>query len=624
MLEHPGAFLRFCRKLKCEVYPSQPCRFDAWRHHKGKFNAIGWDDTILEKSTAIQSIPLASACQESASGPSGFILLPSVVYNDSVFNDLVSLAVVSMQSKTNMVPSRLSAAALIVLLLSIGFSQLALAQKRIALVIGNSDYKDVPLTNPVNDAEDISAALRETGFDVYTYTNVNRKQMREAIRVFGDNLRQADVGLFYFAGHGIQIKGRNYLVPLAIDVRAADEVQDESIDASAVLRKMESAGNAVNIVILDACRNNPFARSFRSLDSGLARMEGPVGSFIAYATAPGSVAADGEGRNGVYTSYLLKALRQPGLTIEQVFKQVRIGVKEETSGMQIPWESSSLMGDFVFLPTQQSAAVQAAFAPPTPPPVAMRHLQVITNVPNASVIVNNVNRGMISNKGVLNIANLNVEEADVTVQAQGYAPLHQRVKLKAGQWEQLQMNLQPKEIENPKMPEPSNTRKAQNSHTNCGSGKRVLFKGKIIIRRGNEKKIMHNIPMFKASVIQSLSAYGLDFIDVNEERVALADSGGFENLDFKELAAKQKLDYLLKAVIDVRELPIKLLKTNFRTVNSEIILELLDVATNRVLASSVGTFTQAGTDPRKVLRTQLKRLLPGMSAELMNQTCNKV
>ena len=200
------------------------------------------------------------------------------------------------------------------------YSSLGFAEKRVALVIGNSNYAESRLKNPVNDATDIAQRLSELGFDVMKYTDINRQNMRMAMRAFGEQLRGADVGLFYFAGHGVQIKGTNYLVPVATDISSADEVQDESIDASTVLRKMESAGNKVNIVILDACRNNPFASRFRSLDRGLARMDGPVGSFIAYATSPGAVAADGQGRNGLYTKYLLSALNQPNLSIEQVFK----------------------------------------------------------------------------------------------------------------------------------------------------------------------------------------------------------------------------------------------------------------------------------------------------------------
>jgi caspase domain-containing protein len=514
-----------------------------------------------------------------------------------------------------------------IFLLSIGFERQAFAEKKIALVIGNSDYRDVPLTNPLNDAEDISAALRSTGFEVDTYTNVNRKQMREAIRSFGDKLRQSDIGLFYYAGHGIQIKGRNYLIPLAVDVHASDEVEDESIDAGAVLRKMESAGNDVNIVILDACRNNPFARSFRSLESGLARMDGPVGSFIAYATAPGSVAADGEGRNGVYTAHLLEALRHPGLTIEQIFKQVRVSVKEETSGLQIPWESSSLMGEFVFLPklkSNETKAISTKLVPPAPP-VAIKHLQVIANVPKASVSVNNINRGVIGEEGVLNIANLTADEAEVMVQAEGYASQRQRVRLKDGQWEQLYVTLQPDKKAETEALEAIGSLKAQNSSLSCSAGKRTLLSSKIIFQQGNEKKVRRNAPVFQTKVMQSFRAYGLDFIELEPKVGAVKPIRERKPKPrIRKLGGRHNPQYLLKAVINVWDSPIRLLKTNMRTVNAEITLELLDLASKHVLASTSRTFTKAGIDPRRVAQTQLEHLLPGMSSELISQVCDRV
>jgi|GEM_PF-1478384 len=224
----------------------------------------------------------------------------------------------------------------------------AAAKNRVALVIGNSEYASSPLKNPANDAKDMATALRNLGFDVIEKQNLSRRGMRQAMRAFGKKLTKEDVGLFYFAGHGMQVEGRNYLMPVDADVQSEDEVQDEGIDANSVLRKMKGAGNSLNIVILDACRNNPFSRSFRSGTRGLARMDGPVGSLIAYATAPGSVAADGAESNGVYTKYLLSALKIPNLTIEQVFKKVRADVEAETVGKQIPWETSSLKGEFKF------------------------------------------------------------------------------------------------------------------------------------------------------------------------------------------------------------------------------------------------------------------------------------
>jgi hypothetical protein len=221
-------------------------------------------------------------------------------------------------------------------------------ERRLALVIGNGSYRESPLANPVNDAKDMAAALARCGFATTTLINASRLQMRSAIREFGEKLRKGGVGLFFFAGHGIQAKGENYLVPIGADVNKEYEVEDECVKGSNVLRAMEYAGNRLNIVILDACRNNPFKRSFRSTTRGLANMDAPAGTLLAYATAPGSVAADGTGRNGLYTSTLLEYLMAQGLPIERLFKRVRKAVMKATGGNQIPWESSSLTGDFYF------------------------------------------------------------------------------------------------------------------------------------------------------------------------------------------------------------------------------------------------------------------------------------
>jgi len=236
----------------------------------------------------------------------------------------------------------------------------AAAEQRVALVIGNSQYKDSPLLNPVNDARAIGEALRRAGFRVVEKENIGRVEMQLALRDFGDALKGGGVGLFYFAGHGVQVKGRNFLIPVDASIEREDEVAYNGVDASQVLDKMEAANNRLNIVILDACRNNPFARSFRSSSAGLAQMEAPVGTFIAFATAPGSVASDGQGKNGLYTQHLLRAMLRPGIKIEDVFKNVRAGVRRDSSGRQVPWENTSLEGDFVFVPR-----------PPAPPAPAV-------------------------------------------------------------------------------------------------------------------------------------------------------------------------------------------------------------------------------------------------------------
>jgi formylglycine-generating enzyme required for sulfatase activity/uncharacterized caspase-like protein len=238
--------------------------------------------------------------------------------------------------------------------------QALVKERRVALVIGNGAYKDSPLLNPVNDARAIAEALRGFGFEVIYGENLSQNEMKRNIRAFGEKIRNGGVGLFYYAGHGIQIKGSNYLIPVGATITSEDEVEYESVDIGLALAQMETARNRLNIVILDACRNNPFARSFRSAQKGLASIDAPSGTLIAYATAPGSVASDGTGRNGLYTQELLKYMKQPDLGIEQVFKQVRASVRSSTEGKQVPWESSSMEGDFYFS--------YSATAKQTPPP----------------------------------------------------------------------------------------------------------------------------------------------------------------------------------------------------------------------------------------------------------------
>lgn len=225
------------------------------------------------------------------------------------------------------------------------------AENRLALVIGNGSYAESPLRNPVNDATEMSAALKSVGFEVMSYTNLDQNAMKRAIRDFGSKLRtKGGVGLFYYAGHGVQVKGTNYLIPVSATIDREEEVEYESVDLGLVLAQMESARNNMNIVILDACRNNPFARTFRSADKGLASINAPSGTLISYSTAPGSVALDGTGKNGLYTQELLKNIQTPNLTLEGVFKRVRAQVLEQTQGKQTPWESASLgLNDFYFV-----------------------------------------------------------------------------------------------------------------------------------------------------------------------------------------------------------------------------------------------------------------------------------
>lgn len=224
-------------------------------------------------------------------------------------------------------------------------------EKRVALIIGNADYKSAPLRNPVNDAILMTEELKKLGFSVNSIKNGSQNQMKEAISKFGELLAKDKntVGLFYYAGHGLQVKGKNYLVPTDAKVEKEPDVEVYCVDLDGLLANLEYAGNNMNIIILDACRNNPFGRGFRSqAGNGLATVNAPVGTIIAFATAPGSVAADGDGKNGLYTQEFVKAVSLPNLKIEDVFKKVRTQVKTYSEGKQIPWENSSIEGDFYF------------------------------------------------------------------------------------------------------------------------------------------------------------------------------------------------------------------------------------------------------------------------------------
>jgi hypothetical protein len=226
------------------------------------------------------------------------------------------------------------------------------SEKRLALVIGNSKYIYSPeLANPANDAKAIKVALQNVGFDVYEYENLNQLQIKQAIDNFGTLLKKYSIGLFFYAGHGIQSKGSNYLIPVDANIQSEQQIEYDCVQADRVLGLMEAAGSKINIVILDACRNNPFEKSWsRAIEgTGLAFMNAPTGSLIAYSTSPGRTASDGSGSNGLYTSALLENIKTPNITILQMFQNVRRTVSEKSFKQQIPWESTSLTNDFYFV-----------------------------------------------------------------------------------------------------------------------------------------------------------------------------------------------------------------------------------------------------------------------------------
>lgn len=226
---------------------------------------------------------------------------------------------------------------------------------RIALVIGNANYGTTlgSLVNPANDAQLIAAGLRAVGFQVELLLNVDQRSMKQAISRLGQRMDAAgsgSTGLFYYAGHGMQSRGVNYLIPVGAAIQREADIDLEAVTADAVLSQMEEARAATSIVILDACRNTPVASSFRSGTRGLARMEAHNGSFLSYSTAPGSVALDGNGRNSPFAQALSAELQRPGQPIEITFRNVRRTVLEATGGQQTPWDASSLIDSFVFKP----------------------------------------------------------------------------------------------------------------------------------------------------------------------------------------------------------------------------------------------------------------------------------
>jgi hypothetical protein len=225
----------------------------------------------------------------------------------------------------------------------------AATEKRIALVIGNNAYREAKLTAPINDARAMATALTELGFKVVRLEDVGRLPMLRAIRSFVDELNGSEsVGLFYFAGHGVQSKGKNFLIPIDADIEHEDDVELQSVDLQYMLDKFADMRSGMNILILDACRNNPFARRGVKRASGLAAIDGPPGTLVAFAAAPGQVAREIDGGNGIYTKNVLANIREPGLPVEEVFKRVRFGVLAETGKLQVPWENTSLVRDFYF------------------------------------------------------------------------------------------------------------------------------------------------------------------------------------------------------------------------------------------------------------------------------------
>jgi uncharacterized caspase-like protein len=272
-----------------------------------------------------------------------------------------------------------SIAAILALALLLVMAPFAGAADRIALVVGNSAYPGAGyLDNPINDARAVSSTLRKLGFEVTQALDLDNAGLQDALETYRDKLASGDtVGFFYFAGHAVQISGNNYLIPVDVDFSDVGQLMSKGYDIRKLLDALSSLSDTMNVIVLDSCRNNPFAAmdtsqlsrglklysqatdtqsatpeetstSRMSRDAGLGRMDGPINTLIAYSTKPGFVALDGSGRNSPYTSALVKMMQQEGVPIAQVFADVRRLVYEQTGGRQMPWESSSLTQSFVF------------------------------------------------------------------------------------------------------------------------------------------------------------------------------------------------------------------------------------------------------------------------------------
>jgi len=257
----------------------------------------------------------------------------------------------------------------------------ASAESRLALVIGNSAYQTVsPLPNPANDARAMAEFLTKAGFEVTPASDLTQADMRTTVGAFAAKVARAGsdtVALVYYAGHGVQIDGENFLVPVDVRIGREADVPLQAFRLADLMNTLSSVPSAVRIVMLDACRNNPFSEINKIGGRGLAIVDAPVGSIVSYSTSPGAEAEDGTGENSPYTSALLRVAAEPGLPIEQAFKRTRLSVNQATSGRQTPWESSSLSTDFAFFP----GAASAGGTPPKPTPAAAPPAQAAAAAP---------------------------------------------------------------------------------------------------------------------------------------------------------------------------------------------------------------------------------------------------
>ncbi len=229
------------------------------------------------------------------------------------------------------------------------------APARVALLIGNAAYADAPLRNPLNDVREVAAALRPLGFAVTTRENLGPASLREALRNFVLSTRTAEVRMVYFAGHGLQLRGRSYLLPVGVRIDTQTDVIERTADATELVEQLSAIDKGANVIVIDACRVHPMfhpgSRKMWATQRGLSAIAAPSGTVVAFSTRPGQTASDGDGDLSVYTRHLARGLkRAPALPVETFFKQVRAGVVAETHNKQVPWESSDLKGELCFRP----------------------------------------------------------------------------------------------------------------------------------------------------------------------------------------------------------------------------------------------------------------------------------
>lgn len=289
---------------------------------------------------------------------------------------------------------------------------------RVALVVGNAKYKDAPLKNPINDAQSIANELQKVGFKVTTQLDVGRIALVDAIEKFSIELAKSrGVGMFYYAGHGAQLGWRNYLIPVDAEIDRLEDMKTKTVDLSSLLGGISKAANPMNVIILDACRDNPFGTRVPTELKGLSQFDAPPGSLIAYATAPGNTAADGNGSNGLFTENLLREIRVPNAKIEDVLKRVRLGVRRSSQGSQIPWETTSLEEDFYFLPPasikrESEAELDRQYAEQKK---AWDKLKDSKNVDDFYAFLNKYPSGFITEQATYQIEQL--QKAKITLQA---------------------------------------------------------------------------------------------------------------------------------------------------------------------------------------------------------------